>query len=463
MNKFVRLSAWTMLFICCGLTRAGTTAEEARQLGTTLTPWGAEVVGNKDGSIPPYTGGLRKPPADFKPGSGIYPDPYKDDKPLFTVTAKNMAEHADKLTEGQKALLTRYPDYRMDIYPTRRSTAMPQPVLDATLKNATRAQTTGNGIGITGAEGGLPFPIPKDGYEVMWNHLLAYSGDALEFISSNFYVDRSGRRTLTGSSNMRYEYPYFQPENPERGTVYLKQNASVLAPAALTGQQFTLVDPLDFANADRRAWQYVPGQRRVKVAPELAYDTPYSSGAGLLTFDDIGVFSGRMDRFSFKLIGKKEMYVPFNVYKLFLSQQTNDLDKAMSIVGTPNFLNPDYLRWEKHRVWVVEADLLPGKRHIYKKRVFYWVEDNPAAGMSDQYDNAGKLFRVNMSLPIQLYDKDIPYAVPWLIYDFSSNVYVMCGIAANGPIRAGLKGEGAAQAWSKGDWSPEAMGARGVR
>ena len=461
-QKLAHLFTWFLMF-CAGLAQAGVTAEEAKQLGTTLTPWGAEVAGNKDGSIPPYTGGLRKPPADFKPGSGFYPDPYKDDKPLFTITAKNMGEYADKLTEGQKALLKRYPDYRMDIYPTRRSAAMPQPVIDATLKNAARAQTTGNGVGISGAEGGIPFPIPKTGHEVMWNHLLGYSGDALEFVSSNYYVDQSGRRTSLGSSNMRYEYPYYQPDHPERGTVYIKQSASVVAPVATAGQQFILVDPLDFTTGDRRAWQYVPGQRRVKVAPEIAYDTPYPQGAGMVTYDDIGVFAGRMDRYSFKLIGKKEMYIPYNVYKLYLSQQTNDLEKGMELVGTPKFLDPGYMRWELHRVWVVEAELLPGKRHIYKKRVFYWDEDNPVAGMSDQYDSAGKLFRISLSMPIQLYDKDIPYAIPWLVYDFSNNAYIMCGMAGNGRIKAGLDGKGGAQAWTRRDWSPEAMAARGVR
>ncbi|NDZ18009.1 DUF1329 domain-containing protein [Variovorax sp. WS11] len=462
MKKFARWSACA-LALAAGLIHAGVTPEEAKQLGTTLTPWGAEIAGNKDGTIPPYTGGLRKAPPDYQPGSGFYPDPYKDDKPLFTITSKNMAEHAEKLTEGQKALLTRYPDYRMDIYPTHRSAAMPQSVIDATVKNATRAQTTGNGLGITGAEGGLPFPVPKNGYEVMWNHLLAYSGEVVEFTSSNYYVDRTGRRTLTGTSNMRYEYPYYQADNPERNSIYLKQNTNAIAPAALAGQQFILVDPLDFTTADRRAWQYVPGQRRVKVAPELAYDTPYSAGAGMVTFDDIGVFSGRMDRYAFKLLGKKEMYLPYNAYKLYLSQQTNDLEKGMAVTGTPKFLNPDYMRWELHRVWVVEAELLDGKRHLYKKRVFYWDEDNPGTGMSDQYDNADKLFRVSMSLPIQLYDKDIAYALPWLVYDLSNNVYVMCGMAGNGPLRAGLNGPGSAPTWTKRDWSPESMAARGVR
>lgn len=463
MKTFILPIAWGMLIASASVAQAAVPADEAKQLGNALTPWGAEVAGNKDGSIPAYTGGLKKSPAEFKEGSGIYPDPYKDDKPLFSITSKNMAQYADKLTEGQKALLTRYPDYKMDVYPTRRSVAMPQTVLDASVKNATRTQTTGNGVGITGAEGGTPFPIPKTGHEVMWNHLLAYGGDVAEFTSSNFYVDQSGRKTSTGNSEMRYEYPYYQPENPDRSTYYLKQNTSALEPAALAGQQFVILDPLDFTTGDRRAWQYVPGQRRVKVAPELAYDTPFPAGAGMVTLDDVGVFSGRMDRYDFKLIGKKEVYIPYNLYKLYGALQSNSFEKGMEAVGSPKFVNPEYMRWELHRVWVVEATLLPGKRHLYSKRVFYWDEDNAGAGMSDQYDNAGKLLRVNLTMSIQLYDKVIPYAIPWLVYDLSNNVYVMCGMPSNGPIKAGLKGPMAADTWSKGDWSPDAIAARGVR
>ena len=68
-----------------------------------------------------------------------------------------------------------------------------------------------------------------------------------------------------------------------------------------------LVDPLDIGTKDRRAWSYLPGQRRVKVAPDLAYDTPNPGTAGATTFDDTFIFNGSMDRFDFKLVGKKEM------------------------------------------------------------------------------------------------------------------------------------------------------------
>ena len=448
---------------CSGAAMAGVSAEEAQQLGTTLTAWGAEVAGNKEGSIPAYTGGLRKPPAEFKPASGIYPDPFKDEKPLLTITPKNAAQYADKLSEGQKLLLTRYPDFRMDIYPTHRTMALPEAVAEATIKNATTAATNAAGDGIKGASGGLPFPIPKTGYEVMWNHLMTYMGQALEYNNHSFYVDQNGRRVLTAASGIRNDFPYYQPNNPERDKHFLWQQGWVIDPPGQSGQVFMTREPIDYSTVSRRAWQYVPGQRRVKVVPELAYDSPYPGGSGLQTMDDINLFQGRMDRYSFKLVGKREMYIPYNMYKLYMSQQTNKPEKAMDIIGTAKYLNPDYMRWELHRVWVVEAELLPGKRHIYKKRVFYFDEDGYGAGMADQYDSADKLLRYGLILPMQMYDRDVMLSNAFMHYDFSTNVYMPAGIYVNGPVKSGLEGPGSAGVWSNSDWSPDAMGRGNVR
>ena len=57
---------------------AATTADEAKQLGTSLTWWGAEVAASKDGAIPAYTGGLKGQPAPKVDAKGYvtYPDPY---------------------------------------------------------------------------------------------------------------------------------------------------------------------------------------------------------------------------------------------------------------------------------------------------------------------------------------------------------------------------------------------------
>ncbi len=188
---------------------AAVTAEEAKALGTTLTAIGAEKAGNKDGTIPAYTGGITTPPAGFKAGDGIRPNPFAGEKPRLVIDAKNMAQNADKLTEGTKALLQKYPTFRVDVYPTHRSVAFPKFVADNTAKDALVAKTTNNGRSMEGAHAGFPFPIPKTGYEAMWNHLVRFNGVAYEAKYRNLNVDSSGHVTLATEGLSVQEYPFW--------------------------------------------------------------------------------------------------------------------------------------------------------------------------------------------------------------------------------------------------------------
>ena len=145
---------------------AAVSADEAARLGKDLTPMGAEKAGNADGTIPAWDGGITTPPAGYEKGMH-HPDPYAADKVLFTITAENVSQYADKLTVGQQAMLKAYPSYKMNIYPTHRSAAMPQRIYDATKAVATTAQLAEGDNGVTGAINGIPFPIPKKGVEVI--------------------------------------------------------------------------------------------------------------------------------------------------------------------------------------------------------------------------------------------------------------------------------------------------------
>ena len=176
-------------------------------------PIGAEKAGNKDGTIPEYTGGLTTPPAGYQKGSDIRPDPFAGEKPRLTITGKDMAAHADKLTEGTKELLKRYATMRVDVYPTHRTVLVPQRILDNTQKNATGAKTIEGGLGVEDVLAGYPFPIPKTGYEVMWNHLLRYSGLALQRASTTTGTStppacRPSHRPATAI----YAWPIYDPE-----------------------------------------------------------------------------------------------------------------------------------------------------------------------------------------------------------------------------------------------------------
>ena len=427
--------------------------DDAKKLGNQLTQIGAEKAGNADGTIPAYTGGLTTAPAGFKAGSSVRPDPFANEKPRVQITASNMAKYEDQLTAGSRALLKKYPKYRIDVYPTHRTVSLPDRVLENTVANASRASTKDGGLGITGAIGGYPFPIPKSGNEAMWNHLLRYVGVASNFKYDNWNVDASGKPALATSGKLFVEYPYYDPKatQPAQETdVYFRTKIFYNAPARRAGEALMIVDPIDMGAKDRRAWTYLPGQRRVKVAPDLAHDTPNPGTAGATTFDDTFIFNGSMDRFDFKLVGKKEIIVPYNAYAAVYQAKQYELLK-------PNHLNPDLVRWELHRVWVVEAVLREGKRHVYSKRTFYLDEDSWAALASDEYDARGQLYRTGFAYMAPSYDLPAPYTDMFGHYDLVSGVYSLTGFIAE---TGGLKHT---KPLSDREWTADSLAGAGVR
>ncbi|MBI2277950.1 MAG: DUF1329 domain-containing protein [Dechloromonas sp.] len=431
------------------LAQAGVSADEAKKLGTTLTAVGAEKAANKDGSIPAYTGGLSKAPASFKAGDGLRPDPFADEKPLFSVDGKSADKYADKLTEGTKALMKKYPDYRIDVYKTQRTIGLPKFVEDNTAKCAVNAKTSNGGRSMEGCHAGFPFPIPKTGFEAMWNHLVRFQGVAYSLKYRNWNIDASGRPSVSTEGSITQEFPYWDVTKPD-ADVYFKQRINYTGPARRAGEAMMLIDPLDYAQKDRRAWLYLPGQRRVKVAPDLAHDTPNPGTGGATTFDDVFLFLGSMDRFEFKLVGKKEVFVPYNTYRMAYASTKDELLK-------PKFLNPDIVRWEQHRVWVVEATLREGKRHIYSKRTFYLDEDSWAAVAAESYDARGQLFRTGFSYITQSYDVPAPFTDMHGFYDLIAGSYSLSGYTAE---TGGLRPSKPAP---DRDWSSDALAGAGIR
>ncbi|SFV09256.1 DUF1329 domain-containing protein [Pseudoduganella namucuonensis] len=364
---------------------AAVTPEEAAKLKTELTPLGGEKAGNKDGTIPAWTGGHLTPIPGDKPG-GRRGDPFKDEKPLYTVTAKNADQYAAVLTDGTKAMLKKYPAYRLDVYPTHRTAAAPQWVYDNTFKNATRAKLVSDAV--TGAYGGVPFPVPKTGAEVIWNHILRWRGTSWQFIVNQYQLTADGKAVLTTSGAADQQMPYyFQDGTPEQ---FAKSNEfwlvrlinsgpPIRAGEAIIGR--TSVDP-----SKDQAWVYLTGQRRVRKLPNPCCDTPTPATAGVMSFDELETWNGRIDRFDWKLVGKQEMLIPYNGNKLL--QPKTDAE----VMG-PNFLNPDFVRWERHRVWVVEAALRAGQRHQAPKSRYYCDEDSWNCVLADRWDANGQLWK----------------------------------------------------------------------
>ena len=431
------------------------TADEAKQLGTTLTAVGAEKAGNKEGTIPAYTGGLTTPPAAFKKGSTLRVDPFAGEKPRLVITGKDAATHADKLTEGTKELLKRHATMRLDVYPTHRTAAVPQRVTDNAAKNATGAKTAEGGLAIENVLPGYPFPIPKTGHEAMWNHLLRFSGlgyDGSRY--ENWNVDAAGVATLAVAAEAHWAWPIYDPKKtgPIAGTDPYWYNKLLYAgPARRNGEGLLIIDSVNPLKQPRRAWQYLPGQRRVRLAPDLGHDTPNPGAAGAATYDDVSVFNGALDRYDWKLVGKREMYVPYNSYRLTYHPTAADITK-------PNHINPERVRWELHRVWVVEATLKAEKRHVYSKRVFYLDEDSWVALASDQYDARGKLFRSSFAFLSQSYDVPAPFADTFAIYDFNSGAYNVSGLFG---MSGGLKYM--TELPRETAWTPDALAGAGLR
>ncbi|WP_100657509.1 DUF1329 domain-containing protein [Alteromonas flava] len=425
MKKFGMLAAAMALALSSQAALAKVSADEAAKLGASLTPLGAEKAGNADGSIPAWDGGITTAPAGFVPG-GFHIDPFPEDKPLFEITAANYQEYADLLSEGQKKMFATYPEtYRMPVYQTRRTASNPQAIYDATKANATRAELLDGGNGLKGAAIGIPFPIPQDGLEAIWNHILRYRGEAVARFGGQAAVTASGDYNVIGFDEellINYARPGVTPEELLEQNILFMFKQQVTKPARLAGTALLVHETVDQIKEPRKAWTYNTGQRRVRLAPNIAYDTPGTAADGLRTTDDFDMFNGSPNRYNWELKGKQEMYIAYNNYKLH-SDKSSYAD-----ILTPNHVNPDLTRFEKHRVWVVEATLKPEFRHVYQKRVFFIDEDSWQIHVADMYDNRGELYRVGLAYGVNYYDVPTHWSTLDVYHDLNSRRYLAIGL-----------------------------------
>ncbi|WAH55389.1 DUF1329 domain-containing protein [Pseudomonas silvicola] len=442
-------------YFCASSAFAAVPPAEAAKLGGELTEFGAIKAGNQAGTIPAYTGGITTIPAQFDPKAGFWADPYKDDKPRLRITADNMSQYADQLSEGVKHLLKTNKDYYLDIYPSHRSIAYPASVLQASKRNALTCKTTNDALAVSpDCRGGVPFPIPTNGNEMMWNKILSYNGQGALFGygSRNYIVPANGSFVMTSQIRTYTEKPYYQTDRTDRqGNMTLRLYSQTDAPSRKAGEATGYSDFLDPLGNPRKAWSYTPGQRRIKMAPEFSYDTPVSTTGGVMLYDELYLFNGAMDRFDFKLVGKKEMFIPYNNYKMLSPECTPE--KKLK----PGFVSPECERWELHRVWEVEATLKPGMRHVYKKRTYYFDEDDLTSGMFDGWDQNGTLYRTGYLYSAALYDSKAMFDGAWVIFDFNKGMYSFQSDVSGGKdfYRNDVK--------SERELSPESIAGSGIR
>ncbi|CAE6894301.1 MULTISPECIES: DUF1329 domain-containing protein [Pseudomonas] len=444
--------ALTLSLLASGV-MAAVSPDEAAKLGTTLTPVGAEKAGNADGTIPAWTGGLPTT-AGKADDKGFLPNPYAGEKPLFTITAQNLDQYKAKLTPGQLAMFKRYPDtFKMPVYTTHRSATLPASVLAATKNNATNTTMVEGGNGLENFEVANPFPIPKNGLEVIWNHITRYRGGSLKRQVTQ----------ATPQANGSYSMVYFQDEFTFRDSLadydpskqsnvlfYFKQR--VTAPSRLAGNVLLVHETLNQVKEPRLAWLYNAGQRRVRRAPQVSYDGPGTASDGLRTSDNFDMFNGAPDRYDWKLVGKEEKYIPYNAYELDSPKlKYDDIIKA-------GHINQDLTRYELHRVWHVTATLKSGERHIYAKRDFFIDEDTWQAATIDHYDGRGQLWRVAEAHSQYYYDHQVPWYTLETLYDLVSGRYLALGM--KNEERQAYEFDYKA---SESDYTPAALRQSGVR
>ena len=421
MEKFMlKIITFFVVYLFAWNASAEVLDKDILRLDKDLTPVGAERKGNGS-DIPSWSGGLKQSKG-HEPGSFLA-NPYFREKPLFTINIKNLEEYKDRLSFGSQQLLKQFPSMEMPVYKTHRSASYPDYVYDGIKNNLGTASLMKFGAGVEGARISSPFPIPESGLEVLWNHTLRFRGQSLNYIASTVHTNSNGSRAVTVRD---YKY-YFAYSDPELSTTDLNNKIfflkrKTLAPSRIAGGITLVHETLDQVRSPRKSWIYVPGQRRVRRTPNLNHDTPDGTTNSLRTIDQVDMFNGAPTYYDWTLLGKQEMYIPYNSYLL------NNPELTIEDITGPAHLNPKNLRYEAHRVWIVEATIRLGLDHRYAKRRYYFDEDSWSIVYAEEYDEDGKLWQFTESHLVNYYDVPVVFQALEVTYDLQDNSYYVEGI-----------------------------------
>ncbi len=398
--------------------------DNASRLGNGLTPMGSERAGGAGGVIPAWDGGLPRQSVDFAAGE-TYENPFADDQRRFVITADNLDEYRDQLTPGHIAMFEAYPDtYEMPVYPTRRSASFPDRAYEWAERNARNANLEGTD-GLTGAGVTWPFPVVSRGEHPIWNHKAGYTPDSFSFFYNQAIVTSDGSHSLIRIKQDLlnvYGLEGITTEQLEEQNMQFYFLQRILSPARLSGGVLLVHESLNQARDSRQAWVYNPGQRRVRRAPNVEHDNPGTAADGLRTNDQNNVFNGSLERYDWELVGQRDLYLPYNSYDLM------DTSLEPSDVIGPGHINQDLTRYELRRVYVVDATVKEGLRHLYPRRTFYVDPDSWQILAVDVYDNRGDLWRVQEGHAVNLYDVPFSAYAQETIYDLQSRRYIVLGL-----------------------------------
>jgi hypothetical protein len=427
-----------------GTSSAAVPEHQATRLQAELSPVGAEraqgrtevgfIPESSDSSLGDFEDEFEEivdPPTRV----GAWPDPsdtaqLASEAPLFAISASTLNRYREHLTASHFALLQTNPNtYFMNVYPSRRTVRWPQAIERATVANATRCSLEGTDT-LVGCRLGFPFPLPQSGAEVIWNHKLRWRGDAMSRINNQLVVRPDGSHSITRLAE-DFVFDYANLSNP--GRLDREQRAifrfvsEVLTPPRIAGHFVLMHERAGIGGQGRVAWQLRPGEARQRRAPEAGFDQVYEGSDGLQVFDQIDVFNGSLERYDWTLVGKRDVFVPYNA--VLLDGASSRPDEI--VLAT--HLNPKFLRYELHRVWVVEAALRSGQRHAMLKRRFYVDEDSWMILSVDMLDNYGDAYQFQEAHIVYEPQAQRPRLVANVIYNRESTRYLVSGLRLDDP------------------------------
>jgi hypothetical protein len=424
MWKTAMQGAATLAFaMSAGVVLAKVPAAEAAKLGQELTPIGAEKGANKDGSIPAWSPAPQKGKL-----SGEYASnpAIEAEKPLYTITQATAGQYGDKLSGGHKYLLKTHGTYKMNVYKSHREAAFPEFIYKATAENAVNCDLIGTD-NPDNCKLGFPYPIPKSGAEPIWNHRLKWRGNNVKRNNDQMIVQPDGTYSFAQLvEEVKFDYANEKAPIPltKDAGMFLKYFSLITSPPRTAGTMILVHESGGTGEKGRAAWLYSPALKRIRRAPAVCCDNPYEGTDGNQFYDQVDMFNGVLERYTWKIVGKKEMIVPYSNFVIGRAKYKE--------LAKPKHMNTDLPRYELHRVWVVEATLKEGTSHTFAKRVFYIDEDSWNIVMVDCFDARGGLFRFQEGHLTPQYNVQTVFTVPEVIYHFDSGRYFLTALTAEG-------------------------------
>ena len=356
---------------------------------------------------------IKSPLLEFNPELDSYPDPFQSDQIILTIDGENYLKFKENLlTSGQIKMFETYPKtFKMNIYPSQRSCAVPPEVLELTKKNALLID---GGEGVEGEVGSIPFPFPSKALHHVWNHILRYRGVEIYGASPFYIVNPDGTQTYGAGEAIAKNFWNPFVRNEEAGLQGMLMT-KVTHPPRLADATTLVIESLNAFQTPRKSWVYNPGTRRVRRAPDISYDYMPSAAQGLTTVDQVDGFNGAKDRYNWSDIGEQLRLMPYNAYKFH--------ETKLEEILTPYHVNQDFLRYELVKVNVIEAKLKEDKRHIISKRRMYFDIDSHNMLSEETFDDMGTILAYREFPIINFYDQPMCLSIHSATYDFATRRY----------------------------------------